>query len=142
MIYSSVVIAVSDVTASRKFYEDLFGLEVFQDYGRNVAFRGGLSLQQDFDWLVSIPKEQVMTESNNMELCFEEEMFDDFLKTLESYGVRYLGDVAEHEWGQRVVRFYDPDGHLIEVGENMKMVGTKWGRFITTEKQAEIGVRG
>jgi len=29
MTYSSVVIAVSDVAASRKFYEDLFGLEVF-----------------------------------------------------------------------------------------------------------------
>lgn len=28
----------------------------------------------------------------------------------------------EHGWGQRVVRFYDPDGHIIEVGEDLKMV--------------------
>ena len=28
----------------------------------------------------------------------------------------------EHSWGQRVVRFYDPDKHIIEVGENMKVV--------------------
>ena len=28
----------------------------------------------------------------------------------------------EHRWGQRVVRLYDPDGHIIEVGENMKAV--------------------
>ena len=28
----------------------------------------------------------------------------------------------EHSWGQRVVRFYDLDGHIIEVGEEMKMV--------------------
>ena len=27
-----------------------------------------------------------------------------------------------HIWGQRVVRFYDPDRHIIEVGENMKAV--------------------
>jgi ABC-type uncharacterized transport system auxiliary subunit len=25
----------------------------------------------------------------------------------------------EAEWGQRSVRFYDLDGHIIEVGENM-----------------------
>ena len=37
------------------FYKDLFELEVFQDYGRNISF-GGLSLQQDFDWLLGIPK--------------------------------------------------------------------------------------
>jgi len=54
-------------------------------------------LQQDFDWLVSIPKEKVIKESNNMELCFEEEKFDDFLKKLKSYGVRYLGEVVEQK---------------------------------------------
>lgn len=27
-----------------------------------------------------------------------------------------------HSWGQRVIRFYDLDGHIIEVGESMKMV--------------------
>jgi hypothetical protein len=30
--------------------------------------------------------------------------------------------VKEAGWGQRTVRFYDLDGHIIEVGENMKMV--------------------
>jgi len=37
-------------------------------------------------------------------------------------GIEYLGDVIEHSWGQRVIRFYDLDGHIIEVGEDMKMV--------------------
>ena len=36
--------------------------------------------------------------------------------------IEYVGDVVEHSWGQRVVRFYDLDGHMIEVGEEMKMV--------------------
>lgn len=30
--------------------------------------------------------------------------------------------MVEHSWGQRVVRFYDPDKHIIEVGENIVMV--------------------
>ena len=130
MKYTSTVIAVSDINASRRFYEDLFGLELYQDYGINVSFTCGLSLQQEFDWLVSVPKETVLRRSHNMELAFETRDFDGFLEKLEQYpGIQRLGEVIEHSWGQRVVRFYDPDGHLIEVGENMKLVVE---RFLST----------
>lgn len=96
MKYVCVVISVADIKTARKFYEDLFGLEVYQDYGRNIAFTCGLALQQDFDG---------------------------FLNKLKEYPeIEYLGEVALHSWGQRVIRFYDLDGHLIEVGEDMKMV--------------------
>ena len=123
MKYNCTVISVADINAARKFYEDLFGLEVFQDYGRNIAFTCGLALQQDFDWLVHLPKESILKKSNNMELCFEEQDFDSFLHKLKEYpNSECLGQVIEHSWGQRVIRFYDLDGHIIEVGENMKMV--------------------
>ena len=123
MKYTSTVIAVSDINVSRRFYQGLFGLELYQDYGINVSFTCGLSLQQEFDWLVSVPRETVLKRSHNMELAFETRDFDGFLEKIKGYpGIERLGNVIEHSWGQRVVRFYDPDGHLIEVGENMKMV--------------------
>ena len=116
MKFTGTVISVSDVNASRKFYQDLFGLELYQDYGINISFTCGLSLQQEFDWLIGAPKETVMKRSHNMELAFETRDFDGFLEKLEQYpGIEYLGEVIEHSWGQRVVRFYDPDGNLIEV---------------------------
>lgn len=43
--------------------------------------------------------------------------------------IECLGEVIEHSWGQRVIRFYDLDRHLIEVGEDMKMVVK---RFLNT----------
>lgn len=123
MKYTCVVISVSDINIARRFYENLFGLEVYQNYGRNIAFTCGLALQQDFDWLVNLPKEKVMKRANNAEIVFEEWDFDGFLKKLTEYpGIDYLGEPIEHSWGQRVIRFYDPDGHIIEVGEDMKMV--------------------
>lgn len=123
MQYIGTVIAVRDIQRSRAFYEELFGMTVFQDYGINLMFNGGLSLQQAFDWLIDVPKASVQYRTHNMELCFEEERFDDFLQTLQCMPqVRIHGDVLTHRWGQRVVRFYDPDGHLIEVGESMPMV--------------------
>lgn len=123
MKYSCTVISVTDINSARRFYEDLFGLKVFQDYGKNIVFTCGLALQQDFDWLVGLSKDSVLKKSNNMEICFEEQNFDSFLNKLKKYSnIQYLGDVIEHSWGQRVIRFYDLDGHIVEVGEDMKMV--------------------
>ena len=123
MKYTCMLISVADINAARNFYEDLFRLEVFQDYGRNIAFTCGLALQQDFDWLVNLPKEKVLNKSNNAEIVYEEQDFDGFLNKLKEYpDIEYLGEVLEHSWGQRVIRFYDLDGHIIEVGEDMKMV--------------------
>lgn len=124
MKYEGVCIAVKDIKRARKFYEDLFGLEVFQDYGINVSFSCGISLQQEFDWLLDIPKQKILKESHNMELYFEEDDFNRFLEILNQYpDIKYLGDgVKMQSWGQRTIRFYDLDGHVIEVGENLKSV--------------------
>ena len=123
MKYEGVCIAVKDVNLSKKFYQELFGLEVLQDYGINISF-GALSLQQDFDWMAGVPKVSILEKPHYMELYFEEDDFDGFIAKLEQRNdIQYLGDgVREAGWGQRSVRFYDLDGHIIEVGENMKMV--------------------
>ena len=123
MRYTCVVLSVADIDAARKFYEDLFGLELYQDYGINISFTCGLALQQNFHWLVGLPKEQILKKTNNAEICFEEQDFDGFLDKLAQYPeIEQLGGIVEHSWGQRVVRFYDLDGHMIEVGEEMKTV--------------------
>ena len=106
MKYTSTVISVADIKAARAFYEDLFGLELYQDYGINISFTCGLALQQDFDWLVHLPKEKILKKPNNMEICFEEHDFDGFLDKLKKNpDIEYLGEVIEHNWGQRVIRF-------------------------------------
>lgn len=130
MKYICTVISVSDIEAAKKFYKDLFGLKIYQDYGKNIAFTCGLALQQDFDWLVNLPKEKVLKKSNNVEIAFEESDFDEFLIRLKQFeNIEYLDEVMEHTWGQRVIRFYDLDGHIIEVGESMKIVIQ---RFLST----------
>ena len=123
MKFTCTLISVADINKARKFYEELFGLELDQDYGINISFTCGLALQQEFDWLVNLPKNTILSKPHNMEICFEEEDFDSFVNNLKGYpDIVYLGDVVEQDWGQRVVRFYDLDGHIIEVGEDMKIV--------------------
>lgn len=65
----------------------------------------------------------MLKKPNDVEITFEESHFDDFLIKLKEYpNIEYLRNVVEHDWGQRVIRFYDLDGHIVEVGEEMKMV--------------------
>ena len=55
------------------------------------------------------------------ELYFEEADIEGFFERLERYypEVQYVNRLMTHSWGQKVIRFYDPDGNLIEVGTPM-----------------------
>lgn len=122
MEYGSLF-AVKDINRTRKFYEELFGLKVSDDYGRNIAFEGGLAFQEDFDWLTGIPKDSIVERPNNSEIWFMMEGFDEFVDELKSRDdIEILHDIIAHDWGQRVIRFYDPDKHLVEVGETLTEV--------------------
>ena len=123
MRYSCSVFAVKDISATRAFYAELFGLKLVSDYGRNIAFENGLAFQQDFDWLTGVPVQDIIPCPKNCELCFETESFGHFVTKLKArQDISMLHDVLTHSWGQHVIRFYDPDGHIIEVGESMKSV--------------------
>ena len=60
----------------------------------------------------------VFPNSNQSELYFEESNIEEFVKRLETLypETEYVNRLMTHSWGQKAVRFYDPDGNLIEVG--------------------------
>lgn len=123
MKFCSPLLAVKDIARARRFYEELLGLKLVSDYGKNIVFDCGLSLQADYAWYAQLPEDRVLTRSNNFELYFEEQDFDGFITKLKAYpGITLVHDVFEHGWGQRVIRFYDLDWHIIEVGEELSFV--------------------
>lgn len=121
MKFTCPLIVVEDMGISRKFYEEVLGQKVILDFGANITFAGDFSLQTRETWAEFISKreEDIKTEANNFELYFEEEDFDTFAASLRKMDVHYLHDVKEYPWGQRVIRIYDPDMHIIEIGESM-----------------------
>ena len=140
MKFGCALIAVKDVEVSKKFYGDLFDQTVVLDLGWNVTFSGGFSIQQEFAWLCDIPKDSVMEKSNNMELYFTVDDFDSFIEKLKSYPeIEYVHQPKMHEWKQRVVRIYDPDGHIIEIGESMEVIARRYlAQGYSVEETAEI----
>ena len=122
MKYTSTLIAVSDMEKSKQFYHDVLGMNVVTDFGANVTLDGGLVMQTLDTWTSFIRTDKVVLPNNAGELYFEEEDMDAFSDHLKQFDICYVHPLFEHRWGQRVVRFYDPDRHIIEVGEKLDAV--------------------
>ena len=117
MKLKNVLIVVKDIEKARQFYHELFGLELVLDNDGNMIMTEGLVLQEEKYWTKFLGKE-ILPESNSSELYSEEPDIEGFVEKLENYypEVKYVNHLMTHSWGQKVVRFYDLDGNLIEVG--------------------------
>lgn len=114
--FENVLIIVDNIDESIDFYEELFGLRVITRLEGNVIMSEGLVLQDVDVWYDST--EIPTTPHNNMtELYFEDNDIEGIIEKLESgkYVVSYVTELMELEGGQKLVRFYDPSGNLIEV---------------------------
>ena len=117
MKLKNILIVVNDIEVSKSFYKNLFGLQVTLDMGENVMMTEGLVLQERKLW-ESFTGKSVVPGGHDFEVYFEESNMDRFLEKLNAYEpkVQYVNPVEEF-YGQRVVRIYDPDMHVIEVKE-------------------------
>ena len=127
MEFKLALLAVKNVNVSKRFYGELLNQKVVLDLGRNVTFSGGFAIQEDFAWLTDLPVDSVIDKSNNMELYFEVDDFDVFVQKMRDYkNIEYVHQPKKHEWQQRVVRIYDPDHHIIEIGESMAVLAKRY----------------
>lgn len=120
MKLKNVLIVVKDIEKSRKFYQDLFGINLVLDNDGNMILTEGLVLQDEKIWKSFLDRD-IIPRSNSCELYFEEQDIESFVKKLERLypSIEYVNRLMTHSWGQRVIRFYDLDGNLIEVGTPM-----------------------
>ncbi|MGI6110200.1 MAG: VOC family protein [Eubacteriaceae bacterium] len=120
MKLKNVLIVVRDIERAKQFYHDLFGLEMVLDNDGNMILTEGLVLQDEKIWKDFLGSDTI-PQNNTSELYFEELDIEAFVERLEKYypSVQYVNRLMTHSWGQKVVRFYDPDGNLIEVGTPM-----------------------
>ena len=120
MRLKNVLIVVKDIEKSRKFYHDLFGIDQVLDNDGNMILTEGLVLQDEKIWKSFLGRD-ILPQNNACELYFEEQDIEVFVEKLERLypSIEYVNRLMTHSWGQRVIRFYDLDGNLIEVGTPM-----------------------
>ena len=127
MKLKNILIVVNDIEVSKRFYKSLFGLDVVTDFGGNVILTEGLVLQERKIWEEFI-HDTVTYKGKDTELYFEENDMDGFAEKLKNsdFQISYVNENMVHDWGQRVIRIYDPDGHIIEIGEALEYVAKRF----------------
>jgi catechol 2,3-dioxygenase-like lactoylglutathione lyase family enzyme len=121
--YLSAVVFVKDIHVAKKFYTETLGFEIDLDFGTNVGLVGGLTIWQ-IDPVHIIPKRLGLSSvgdrsANRFELYFETEDLAAARERIRQAGGEFLHEIHEEPWGQMTMRFFDPDRHLIEIGESM-----------------------
>jgi catechol 2,3-dioxygenase-like lactoylglutathione lyase family enzyme len=140
--FVSPLIVVEDMARSRQFYEQLLGQKVKFDFGVDVAFEGDFTihLKSHFQSLLGEATQYPITsKAHNGELYFEADDVEAMCQRLQAAGAEFIDTVQEQPWGQRALRVYDPDGHILEIGEPMettvrRFYGQGWSIERITEK--------
>lgn len=137
--YHSAAVFVQNIEISKKFYTEVLELVIEFDFGKNVILEGGITL-----WEINpnhILPQQLGIGSindrsiNRFEFYFETEDIETVFENVKSSRVDLLHSLHEEPWGQRTFRFFDPDRHLIEIGESMEtFVKRLYSQGITTEQ--------
>ena len=115
----NILIVVEDIEKSKKFYHDLFGLDVILDNEGNVILTEGLVLQEKTIWKKFLERD-IISESNSCELYFEEKNIEAFVEKLDKLypDIKYVNRLMTHSWGQKIVRFYEKE-KLVEPSRNV-----------------------
>lgn len=120
--YQGCLLAVKDISASKHFYENVLHQNAVMDIGVHVTFEG-FSLQQGYAELVGIAVDSVKDQSHNFQVYFEVEDLDKVYAQMKSIpSLQWVHEIKEYPWGQRDIRVYDPDKHIVEIAEDMTTV--------------------
>lgn len=109
------------------------------DNDGNMILTEGLVLQDEKIWRKFLGKD-IIPQSNSCELYFEEKDIEMFIEKLENLypSIQYVNRLMTHSWGQKVIRFYDLDGNLIEVGTPMQFQNFQFIELRKLEFDGEV----
>ena len=121
MKLKNVLIVVDDMEESIRFYKEIFGLQVIVKQEGNVILSEGLVLQDAKLW-ADVIEGDIIPFNNTTELYFEDNDVEGLADKLASNTifVSVQTELTELAGGQKMMRFYDPSGNLIEVRKQAK----------------------
>ena len=118
----SFVLLVKNIQVSKDFYTNLLGEEIEYDFGKNISFKSGLVVWELRKEHIISQKlsDQINSNCNRCEVYYETDDLDLIYATLLQNNVKFLHHIHIEPWTQRTIRFFDPDNHLVEIGETLE----------------------
>lgn len=121
MQFICTLVVVEDIARSRYLYETLLKQKVVADFGENIGF-GGFALHKREHFQQLLDGKQIASQTHNFELYFEHDDLETIAKKLEEEQLEFVHPIREQPWKQQVLRFYDYDHNVIEIGERLQHV--------------------
>lgn len=111
-----------DLSAAKKFYEDVFGLEVVFEDGNSCVFKIGetmINLLKTSAAPALVDPAKVSSRESGSRLVFtiQVEDVDALCEQLTEFGVALLNGPIDRPWGIRTASFMDPGGHIWEIAK-------------------------
>ncbi len=119
----ATIVYCKDITVSKDFYTKILGFAVEMDLTSVIFFKEGIAI-----WQVKeghLLKEKLGSNFNSgegkkFELYFEVHNWQEFVDGLKNYSIEFLHETHQEPWGQRTIRFYDPDKNIVEIAETLE----------------------
>jgi catechol 2,3-dioxygenase-like lactoylglutathione lyase family enzyme len=121
--FANPVVFVKDVQTSKRFYTEVLGLKIVQDAEVFILFEDHFSIHQADQLAFTIfgagkGSSGELQGRDNLLLYFESPDLEGAFARVNEMAV-LIHPIQRQAWGQKVFRFYDPDRHIIEIGEPM-----------------------
>jgi catechol 2,3-dioxygenase-like lactoylglutathione lyase family enzyme len=121
--FANPVVFVKEIETSKRFYTEIVGLTIIQDAKVFILFEDHFSIHQARELVNTIFGEDQesaleLQGRENLLLYFESDNLEGIFERIKDR-VSLIHPIEQQAWGQKVFRFYDPDRHIVEIGEPM-----------------------
>lgn len=118
--FRNPILFVRDMEASKAFYHGLLGIGIKEDFGSFVLLEGNLGLHRAdlfYEYLQKPYSGEAMGR-DNLDLYFTSDHLPELQQRLIDAGFEVFFPLQQTDWGETLFRVYDPDGHIVEIGDN------------------------
>jgi len=124
--FVNTIVFVKNIEASKEFYTNIVGLHILDDYGTIVFFENHFVIHNAQSITHTVFKRDDPAAADNQGrknilIYLESDTLEETYEKIRNAAVNILHGIEKQEWGQRVFRFYDPDGHMVEIGEPFRL---------------------
>ncbi len=117
--YRHSIALVKDIEASKHFYADIIGLTICKGFDSFILFQDNFAIHKAdlFYQYINKPYYGEKMGHDNVDFYFTTSDLEGFNRKLKEEQVTFIHEIRKYEWGESVIRIYDPDGHILEIGD-------------------------
>ena len=104
------------------FYEEILHQKIVYNFGESILFEGGFAIHLKSHFKNLICNKEIKLGNNNFELYFEFNDIETIFCELKKQQITFLHEICEQPWRQKVIRIYDLDKNIIEIGESIEFL--------------------